>query len=267
MIIFLYGSDSYRRQKKLNKIIEEYRNKYSGISCDYFDLENPDEFLRLKEFSSQMLMFSSNKLAVLRNVWEADTPKMKEFIKKYLDSKDFTVLISEEKAAPAELKPLLKKSFSSEEFKELKEEEWHVFIQKEILRRKLALAPRAINFLAENFEGDGWGLVNELDKLSLFSQNSPIDLEDFKKIGGYVYQSPNIFDFINAVTGDWPVFQKIPILEKLFIGQEEPVKIFNIMASLKRLPGELLRKLAEYDVKVKSGKLDYEEVLLDLAIK
>ena len=55
-------------------------------------------------------------------------------------------------------------------------------------------------------------------------------------------------------------------MEKLFIAQEEPVKIFNIMASLSRLPKELLQEFADYDVKVKSGKLDYEEVLVDLAL-
>ena len=160
-----------------------------------------------------------------------------------------------------------KKSFSTEEFKELKGESWQFFIQKEAKERKLSLASAAINFLAEAFAGDGWGLINELNKLVLLSKNSPIDAKDLKQIGGYQYQSPNIFGFINAVIENWPLSQRITALEKLFIGQEEPVKIFNILASLKRLPNKLIQKLADYDVMVKSGKLDYEEVLLDLALK
>lgn len=266
MLIFLYGPDSYRRQKKLNKIIEEYRNKYSNLSCDYFDLENLDEFFRLKEFAAQMLIFDNKKLAVLKSIYEIDTSKIQEFLKKYLNSEDFTVLISEEKSPPLELKFLLKKSFSVEEFKELKEENWRFFIRKEAGERKLLLAPQAVNFLAEAFKGDSWGLINELDKLSLLSQKGQIDTQDLKKIGDYPYQSPNIFTFINAIIRDWSLSQRITTLEKLFIGQEEPVKIFNILASLTQLPQKLIQRLADYDVMVKSGKLDYEEVLVDLAL-
>lgn len=267
MIIFLYGSDSYRRQKKLNKILEEYHYKHSNLSCDYFDLENSDEFLRLKEFAAQMLIFDNKKLAVLKSVYEADEKELKEFLKQYQNSEDFTILISEGGSLPAALKFLLKKSFSTEEFKEAKGEGWCSFIQKEAKERKLSLTPAAINFLADVFTGDGWGLINELDKLILFSKNSPVDAKDLKQIGGYQYQSPNIFSLINAVIENWPLSQRIIMLEKLFIGQEEPVKIFNILASLKRLPNKLIQKLADYDVMVKSGKLDYEEVLLDLALK
>ncbi len=266
MIIFLYGSDSYRRQKKLNKILEEYSHKYSNLSCDYFDLENSDELSRLKEFAAQMLIFDNKKLAVLKNTYEADEEKLKEFFKQYLNSEDFTILISEDNSPPAELKFFLKKSFSTEKFKELEGEDWRFFIQKEVKERKLLLTSAAIKFLADAFVGNGWGLINELDKLVLLSKNSPIDAKDLKQIGGYQYQSQNIFSFINAVIENWPPSQKIIMLEKLFIGQEEPVKIFNILASLKRLPNKLIQKLADYDVMVKSGKLDYEEILLDLAI-
>lgn len=266
MVIFLHGKDSFRRQKKLAKIAEEYRSRHSGISRDFFDLEIPGEFSRLKEFGGQMQMFGGSKLAVLRNAWEAEAPEMKEFLKKNMDSKDFTIVISEEKSAPAELKTLLKKSFLTEEFKELKGEEWRAFVLKEAARRNLKVSPRALSFLARTFEGDGWGLSNELDKLGLFSKNGSIDEKDLASVGGYAYESPNIFGFINAVMWNSPRFNKVTLLEELFIGQEEPVKIFNIMASLSRLPKDLLKKLAECDVKVKSGKLDYEEVLLDLAL-
>jgi DNA polymerase III delta subunit len=175
-------------------------------------------------------------------------------------------LISEENSPPPELNFLIKKAFSAEKFDNLKGDEWRFFIQKEADERKLLLASQAVNFLAEAFKGDSWGLINELDKLSLLSQKDPIDTQDLKKIGDYPYQSPNIFTFINAIIRNWSLSQRITTLEKLFIGQEEPVKIFNILASLNWLPKKLLQKLADYDVMVKSGKMDYEEVLVDLAL-
>ncbi len=265
MIIFLYGPDSYRRQKRLNKIIEEYKQKHSNLSCDYFDLENPEELFRLKEFSSQLLIFDNKKLAVLTNIYETDSKKLKEFFKPYLDSEDFTILISEENSPPPELNFLKKKAFSVEKFENLKGDKWRFFIQKEARERNIAFTPGALNFLAEAFQDDSWGLVNELNKLIL-AFISPIDVKDLEKIGDYHYESPDIFGYINAVSRDWPLGQRIIALEKLFISQEEPVKIFNILASLKWLPTKLIQKLADYDIMVKSGKLDYEEVLLDLAL-
>jgi DNA polymerase III delta subunit len=279
MLIFLYGPDSYRRQRKLNKIIEEYKRKYSNLSCDYFDLENPEEFFRLKEFSAQLLIFDNKKLAVLKNIYETDSKKLKEFFKPYLDSEDFTILISEENSPPPEINFLKKKAFSVEKFENLEGDKWRFFIQKEARERNITFTPRALNFLAEIFKGDTWRLINELEKVSLFSPdpvnrdaiasvltNLIIDVKDLEKIGDYHYESPDIFGYINAVCRDWSLSRRIIALEKLFIGQEEPVKIFNILASLKRLPTKLIQKLADYDIMVKSGKIDYEEVLLDLAL-
>ena len=274
MIIFLHGSDSYRRQKRLNVIAEEYRKKYSDLSCDFFDLENPEEFLRLKEFSGQRLLFDNKKMAVLNNVFEIETKESKDFFKKYLDSEDFTILISEEKLPPKELEFMIKKAFKVEEFPNFEAEKLRFFIQKEAKERKAILTPGTVNFLAEVYKNDSWGLVNELDKISLISPISPVDIIDLKKIGDYNYESPDIFAFINAVSRNWSfgsahdksLARRIIALEKLFISQEEPVKIFNIFASLNWLPRQIIKKLADCDIMVKSGKMDYEEVLVDLAL-
>lgn len=266
MLIYLYGPDSYRRQKKLNYYTEEYKKKYSNLSCDFFDLENPEEFLKLKEFSSQQLLFDNKKMAVLRNVFEVDEKKLKDFFEKYLKSENYTILISENKLPPAKLKFIVEEAFKVEEFENFEAEKRRFFIQKEAVIRKLNLTPKAIIFLSEVYYGDGWGLVNELEKLSLISKDFPIDVEDLKKVGDYGYESPDIFGYINAVLKNWPLSQRIIALEKLFIIQEEPAKIFNFFASLNQLPTSLIKKLADYDVMVKSGKMDYDEVLVDLAL-
>jgi DNA polymerase III delta subunit len=153
-----------------------------------------------------------------------------------------------------------------EKFDFLEGDEWESFIKREAVNRKIAISSQAVYFLARIFKHDSWGLVNELDKLVLLSKKGLVEPDDLKKIGDYGRQSPDIFEFIDRVVRNWPLPEKIIALERLFISQEEPVKIFNIMASLKRLPKDLLQKLADYDVLVKSGKIDYEEILLDLAL-
>ncbi len=232
---------------------------------DSFDLENIEEFSRLKEFSRQLMIFDNKKLAILKNALAIDIKDLREFLKKYLNDENLTILVSEE-IVPAELKSLAKKAFLLEKFDQLEEDKWLFFIQKEAKQRNISFTSQAINFLALAFENDGWGLINELDKISLVNAKAPLDIKDLRKISYYNYESPGIFDFINTVFKNFSLPQKIIELEKLFIINEEPVKIFNIMASLKWLSRDLIKKLADYDVMVKSGKIDYEEVLLSLAL-
>ena len=265
MIIFLYGPDSYRRGKRLGNILEEYKNKHSGFSRDVFDLSEEGEFERLKDFAGQMLIFDSKKMAVLKDAFDADPKLLRDFFKKYLDTKEITILISEEKAAPAELKTILSKSYLIEKFEELKGEKFKFFIQKEAREKGVNLSQQAAYFLADSFNGNILGAVNELEKLGLAFGNKEIKTADLFEVGDY-RQSPNIFSFINSVAGGWNIPQKIAALEELFLAQEEPAKVFNFLAAGKRLQLDLLEKLADYDVAVKSGKLDYDEVLLDLAL-
>ena len=53
MLIFLYGSDSYRRQKKLEEITNQFvqKNHYSSLEQFDFDVDdNTEETAKLKEF-------------------------------------------------------------------------------------------------------------------------------------------------------------------------------------------------------------------------
>ena len=267
MIILLYGSDSYRRQRKLNKIVEEYKQKHSNMSLEGFDLEEDGEFERLKDFAGQMSIFDIKKLAVLKNISEADSDKMKEFLKNYLTSENLTILISEN-SIPDEFENLLKKALLTEKFDELNVEKLKFFAQKEIQNRGVLISDSALNLLARNFKGDTWGFMNELEKLILWRTNGKmeIDVSDVKNMGDYSYEAPNIFDFINSIARNSSPSQKIVNLEKLLLGQEEPAKVFNFMASSRYLSRDLVKKLADCDVLVKSGKLDYEDVFLDLAL-
>ncbi|MEK7144116.1 MAG: hypothetical protein AAB820_02175 [Patescibacteria group bacterium] len=266
MIIFLYGPDSYRRQQKLNVIVDEYKRKYSVFSCGYFNLENGDDFERLKEFASQRLIFDSKRLAVVKGHPEEEiTGELKKFLDVCAGLPDLTLLVSWDKKPLKKFEPVLKKAFSVEEFLDYSREKTVFFVKKEAARRGIVLSDRAVDFLADFFAGDNWGLISELDKLS-FLNKKELDIDDLKAAGDY-NQSPNIFGYINSVSRNYRLSQKMFMLEKLFISSEEPAKIFNILVGLDRLPDELIRRLADYDIAVKSGKLDYEEILLSLVLE
>lgn len=267
MIIFLYGPDSYRRQKKLNEIVNEYKQKHSDISLVYFDIEEEGVFEKLKDFTDQMSIFGNKKMAVLKNISKIEHNVIKEFLKQRFDLENLTILISES-VVPEGFENLLKKAFLIEKFDELNVEKLKFFGQKELQNRGVLISLPALDFLAQNFKGDTWGFMNELEKLILWKaqKNSEISLLDVKNIGDYSYEAPNIFSFINSVIRNLPLKQKIVNLEKLLLGQEEPMKVFNFMASSRYLSKDLIKKIAECDILVKSGKIDYEDVFLDIAL-
>ena len=130
MLITLYGPDSYRRLKKLNEIIEIYKEKHSGLSHERFDLSEDDSFFRFKDFIGTRSMFDSTQLAILDNALENSNKKeLKEILKKYQEEKDTTIVINLEKK-PQTFKFLIEKPVQSQEYPALKDEKLLAFIKK-----------------------------------------------------------------------------------------------------------------------------------------
>src|SRR3989344_1837546 len=268
MIIFLYGSDSYRRRQKLKEIIEEYRQRGAdNRSFDFNDSDDEEEFLRLKEFAANHSIFGNKKTAVIENVFSRENLKpIIEISKHNLEGNDLVLIISEEKKPAKDFSFLLKKPVVSQEFKTLESAQFEFFIRKEAEKKSLVLSARAIRFLSEIFKGDSYAMINELEKLSLLD-NKSLEINQLQEVVDY-YQpiaQQNFFYAVNGILRNPSMGQKLVNLENLLAYQEEPAKIFNFLASFANtLP--VIKKMADYDVAIKSGKMDYEEALVDFAL-
>lgn len=289
MIIFLYGPDSYRRQKKLQEIINEYLKKQPISAVERFDFstisdENKEEFIKLKEFSSETSLFSNKKMAILDGIWSEEIKRgrgkksskeklsgwlndFKDFLKSVSDWDDLILIISSYNTPPTGFEILLSKNknISNQEFSNLSGEKLRFFVKKEAERMGIKLTNEAILFLSEFFNGNTWGLVTELEKLSLIDGDYLVDLKKLKEINDY-FVPQNIYSFINLFNYKGSLEKRTIALEELFISQEEPVKIFNFLASSNYISRMLVQRLADYDIMVKSGKIDYEETLIDLSL-
>src|SRR3989344_5592699 len=258
MIIFLYGSDSYRREQKAQELIAAYRAKHSGLQ--QFDLAESDQFLKLKDFSATFSMFEPIKMAFVTNLSEVDKPDelLIPFLRGAIPSKDFVLLISEADTPSAAFDFLLQKPIQSQEFAELEGQRLKFFIEQETKRRGYTLQEDVRRLLEAAYTGDSWGLVTELDKLALMRKpefETPLALSQ-----SYFALLAKLKSSHTSAGG------RLAALERIFSDhKEDPARVFNSIAYKANSPeeGELL---ADYDVAVKSGKLDYEEVLLDLAL-
>ena len=253
MIICLYGADSYRRQEKLKWYAEKFKEKHSALTAERFTLSEDGELARLKEFAAAQSLFDNFKFGVLDEAAEADSKELAEVLKLALNSRNLTLVISAEKFLPKEFKILNDSSVIKEEF-DFTPSDLAGFLKKEAEKRNLKLIPAVSDILIKNCGGDKWWLVTELDKLAL---GSPAAIEP-------VREDQNFFGLINKFRNADSVGYALPALERL-LDFEEPAKIFNMISSFAKA-SEDLRKMADYDAAIKSGKMEYPEALLDLAL-
>lgn len=271
MIIFLYGPDSYRRRQKLKEIVSEYKEKHSSFSIESFTLSAEAsakaEFGRLQDFVKARSLFDSFKLGVVRGGSTLEKTSQKEYtelLKENLKVKEQVLVISEDKKPTKDFKFLLERPVLHQEFENLSGAELSKFFDQEAKARDLNFDSAGKDLLLQAFANDSWGLVTELDKLFLL---------DEKRIGLKILENHldvslpvNIFSTINQIRNSSRKSERLFLLEELLSRSEDPAMIFNIMAVSPYADAGWKQKVADYDAAVKSGKLEYEEVLLELSL-
>ena len=285
MIIFLYGPDSYRRQEKLKEIIAEYKGKHSSFSVESFNLEETAGLDKLKDFAKAQSLFDDLKLGIIRGGGDLEKKEQKEYselLKENLKSKDPVLIVLENKRPVKEFKFLLEKPARFQEFENLTGDKLQDFLQKEIKNRELVLDKESQNLLMAAYSGDTWGLVTELDKLSLLdpirehggshlasASNGASEKKINKKILENhldIFLPVNIYNIINEMRNSKSAGARLSLLEELFSRSQDPAMIFNIAAVAPYADEKWKEKIADYDAGIKSGKLEYEEALLDLIL-
>jgi hypothetical protein len=258
MIIFLSGPDSYRRTIKEKEIVEAYRKKHGSISDDRFDFSQDSEIEDLEGFLMNSSMFDANKLAIVESPSKAPAAKLAKIFKSHLkDDPKTTILIISDNEPTVAFKFLKEKPAIYQDFPLLAGKALDAFIQIEAVRRGLKLNLDTVQKLAQAFEGDSWSVVTELDKLE-FMGKQPLDLEK---------PAPEYFELVNTLKYSHDIRSKIVALESILSDRkDDAARVFNSIGycSRDRREAELF---ADYDVSVKSGRLDYEEVLLDIALR
>ena len=259
MLITLYGADSYRRLRKLKEIVDAYTSRQGSFSKERFPLIEKEDLGNLKRFLSGQSMFSAKKLVILDEPFEfEDTKALKELLKKYKDMDDTTILINTTKKHPAAFKFIEEKPNRFEDFPPLKGRDLTNFIQKETDRWGVSLDGKEITSIIDSLGSDTWKIATELEQIGLKSKKK-LDTKNFAAQAEY-------FPNLNILKRSVSVGERLIALEKL-IGErgDDPARVFNGIAyQLKN--AEEAQMYADYDVAVKAGKLEYEEVLSAIAL-
>ncbi len=260
MLIYLYGADAYRRNLKANEIVSRFSKKNAPVVNEVFafgkDLTTEQlksEVGRLVTFLGSQSLFGGGVLAQVAEL-EESTKDLLAALKREAANEDVArlVVVSVLKKLPKEfsfLEKLPARVFDFAPFEDLKE--FSAFLRGEVKNRDLAVAPNLIDQIAKVFIGDSWSAITELERLSLggvASFNLPV---------------PDFFSLVQKIKGAATVSAKLSALA-IALEKEEPAAVFNMLASL--ASGETKVLMADYDIAVKSGKLEYDDVLLDFVL-
>ncbi|OGM92583.1 hypothetical protein A2372_04020 [Candidatus Wolfebacteria bacterium RIFOXYB1_FULL_54_12] len=261
-------------------MIAAYQKKYGTRSIGRFDFDTEDDILRFKDFCSQQTMFETKRLAMVGNAFSIKgSEEAQHILKAALANKDVIVFISEftdeanprpreRVLVPKDMLFLLNTPAIAEAFEPLSDAKLSFFISTEAKKRSVLVSPEAADFLVFALRRDTQLIMNELEKIALYYNESSRELsrQDVELLVDYL-ESPDIFAFTNAVSKQGPLASRLTPLERLFMNREESAKIFNIFAKNPFIDLATVRMLADHDILIKSGKLDYETALLDCCFR
>jgi len=259
MILALTGPDDYRREKRKRYFISEFKKKYSVHGVERFVVSGKDGREKFHELVISPSLFSTKRLAVIEEVFETDEKSFFEDLKRALKDPSLWVFISERDKIPAAFKFLTKDPVTYEEFPFLEGEAWKKFILEEAKSRDVRLDSEALRSLAFLYKEDSWRLVTELDRLSAQGVSS-VGAKEVREENPHA--SFNLWGILSDLRSPM-MTKRLYALEKIFESQEPAAKIFNIMAAQ---AGPMTSRFADWDTDIKSGRLEYEEVLLEFAL-
>jgi len=230
MVIFLYGSDSYRLKQNSHVVLDNYRKKHPSGVFFKFDLSDANETEKVEDAVKSGSLFGEVKLVVLKNVFsnKVASDRIGKLVKtqNILKEKDTVLLFIEnqEEKELAKNKTLFSllvgkdpaQSNSTNHHQRgrtlggasnlvrnveyLEGEKLTKWIKSEFALRKCSVEPEALKELVTIAGNESWALVNEIDKLCNFKMSGVIKREDVTLLG-FKKTDLNIFDFVDAIAG------------------------------------------------------------------
>lgn len=173
MILFLYGTDRYRLQEKVQEIKLLQQKKY-GSFLSIREVEAKEEnFQRFLDEIQQVSMFVRKKVFFVRNPFQVKEFRqgLKENIEKLIKSQDLVVLIEEGMPQKQdELFQLLKQEVKSQEFKPLEGKALRGWVKDYIKKNGGEIEEEGLDLLLSYKDNDLWDLKNEINKLISFTK-------------------------------------------------------------------------------------------------
>jgi len=200
MIIFIYGEDSFRSKKELQKEVNLFNEKTSNGRVRIIDADE-DKFSLLNNESGSFSLFKEKMFFVIKNIFDNN-----EFEEEFLDngerfskSEDIFVIYYHNKVAKnGVFYKFLQKNADCREILPLEGMEINLYVSKKFKERGFDVDNSFINSFVQHNGKDIWRIENEIDKICNFRKGEKIELSDIKNLGEQQFEN-DIFKTIDAI--------------------------------------------------------------------
>lgn len=239
MILFLYGSDSFRSRQQMNKMIAKFQTDRdpSRLNVVIPDLKKDGAEKILEELHVSPFL-AEKRMVVLRGVLASKEKKLQEMLLEKIKSgtlPDFTILLIYEEVAEfgkttnvvKELFALLQKEKYAQQFDILTGARLVQFIEEQVQEKQGSIDKRAVHYLCQNSKDDIWLIETTIDQLVAYADGRGITLEDVKKFIPERFDD-NIFNLVDAIVAGQgeKVFQQ---LQEQYKKGEDAMFVFSML--------------------------------------
>lgn len=247
MLLYLYGPDAYRRGRAVREsIVAPFKKKYPYGEVRVFDFSEQDALDELGRFSGGGL-FAKAALALVTHPGDGGKQAL-GFLKSKKEDPLVTVVVIAEKK--------LNKDFAflgaGLSFDELESPAFLAFLKAEAKHEQLAVSDTQIKTIGAMFAGDTWGAMTELRRVAC---------------GGVLAERAIPFDFVGSMSAltqaSGETSRRLRALA-LLLENDDAMKTFHMAGGWARGRDKVV--MADYDVLVKTGRLEAPEALTAYAL-
>ncbi|OQX71248.1 MAG: DNA polymerase III subunit delta [Candidatus Cloacimonas sp. 4484_275] len=228
-VYLIFGEDDYLREKVEKAILKFYSETNELDKAVLYGDETNATFV-LEEL--EMLPFiSENRLVILKNFEQLkpkDQKRIQEYCEKPFDSSILLIVSQKPDLKTATLKKIGEIAISVSCKKPYNASDLLRWLNSELRIRNLRMEQKAMNLFVNSIELNYNIAANELEKLMLFTKNSPII--SYEAVLACVGKSSvkNIFDLQNAL-GQKNLKLSLKILQNMLENQESGIFIISML--------------------------------------
>jgi DNA polymerase III subunit delta len=237
MIIYIYGTDTFRSKQYLNRTIEEFRKKRDpqGYNVVVLDGKTEESGKIIGEIKSSPFL-AEKRMIIINNVLSGKDKDLLASLMELAKNNqipDSNIIVFWQGdnlgrvKEVKELEKLLKKEKYNQEFNLLKGMQLDNWIKQEVESRGGSIKTDAVSYLSQNAGYDMWFLNSLIDQLNNYQNNKVIEIKDIQLFLDEKIDD-NVFNMVEAVvSGDKKQATKL-LNEQRRLGEDD-FKLFGLI--------------------------------------
>lgn len=267
MLYLLYGPNRYARMRQLRELVGERVKKYPDMAVRSLFMGREGAIEELYDAAASQSLFESGKrLIIVRGSDEAyDAELFFRALEHARASASVIVLIAEDwrkEKLSKEFNRLFKEGgegVKKQFFEEAEGKKLEAFVAAYAKKEGFSISADAVRFLEAQYKGDLEQIMNEIDRVRFLGR--PVTRALLEGLDEYAEQR-TLFELTKAFLFRGSVAEKLRSWEFLRLQKFEPFILFNYLAKASSAQ-PLVENLAKADIRVKSGRLDMDQALVE----